>query len=121
MLPLVDIMETINRSELQEKLASNDPFVLVEVLSPDKYEEGHIPRAMNIPLNSGFDESALQALPDKNQPIVVYCANTECNASPDAGKRLEELGYTNVADYAAGKEDWKEAGLRLESSGAQNN
>jgi rhodanese-related sulfurtransferase len=114
-------METIQRNELQEKLASNDPFVLVEVLPPKSYEEGHIPRAMNIPLNSKFDESALQALPDKDQPIVVYCANTECSASPDAGKRLEELGYTNVRDYAAGKADWKEAGLKLEASGARSN
>jgi rhodanese-related sulfurtransferase len=37
-----------------------------------------------------------------------------CQNSHQAAERLAELGYSNVAVYAGGKQDWKEAGLRLE-------
>ena len=38
----------------------------------------------------------------------------DCPASPKAGQRMEELGYQNVFDYEAGKQDWQEAGLPIE-------
>ena len=36
-----------------------------------------------------------------------------------AAKVLEQLGYTNVAVYAGGKQDWQEAGLALEREAVQ--
>lgn len=44
----------------------------------------------------------------------MYCANGPCADSGIAAGRLEQLGYTNVADYALGKQDWVDAGLPLE-------
>jgi rhodanese-related sulfurtransferase len=32
---------------------------------------------------------------------------------------LAALGYTNVREYAAGKKDWKEAGLPVERTATQ--
>ena len=52
-------------------------------------------------------------LPDRQARIVVYCTGT--GTSSDAvARRLEELGYTAVAVYAGGKEDWVEHGLPVE-------
>ena len=52
-------------------------------------------------------------LPDRHASIVVYC--TGAGASSDAvARRLEELGYSTVAVYSGGKEDWVEHGLPLE-------
>lgn len=113
-------MRPIDTEELKQKIERRDPFALVEVLAPREYESGHIPLAINIPLNDEFDDSVLSALPDKNQPIVVYCASPSCDASPKAAKRMEELGYSNVMDYESGKKDWKEAGLHLDRSGPAN-
>ncbi len=110
-------MRSISTEELKEKIETSAPFALVEVLQPKDYESGHIPLAINIPLNDEFEDSVRSALPDKEQPIVVYCASTSCDASPKAAKKLEDLGYTKVMDYEGGKKDWTEAGLRLEQSG----
>jgi hypothetical protein len=44
----------------------------------------------------------------------VYCYDTDCDASPKAARRMEDLGYQTVYDYEAGKVDWKEAGLPVE-------
>jgi rhodanese-related sulfurtransferase len=43
----------------------------------------------------------------------VYCTGS-CSSADRVARRLEELGYTNVAVYGGGKEDWVEHGLPLE-------
>jgi rhodanese-related sulfurtransferase len=52
---------------------NNKEFKLVEVLSEDSYNEGHIPGAINIPYNK--IESMKDEYLKKTDTIVVYCAN----------------------------------------------
>ena len=106
--------DLISRQELREKIDRDDDFHLVEVLPRDSFEEGHLPSAVNIP-GEELRERAPAALPDRDAEIVVYCANPSCEASPRAARILTEMGYTNVMDYAGGKEHWKEGGLPLET------
>ena len=89
-------------------------LVLVESLSPQSYEKEHLPGAINIP-KERVRELAPRLLPDKGAEIVVYCANLQCPSSTQTAQALQGLGYTNVADYEAGKADWIEAGLPVES------
>lgn len=106
--------ETISREELLEKINRKERFFLVEVLPAEAYHHAHLPGAINIPA-SDIAELADSHLPDKNSEIIVYCANLECNASDAAARQLVEMGYTNVFDYEAGKQDWIDAGLEVES------
>ena len=86
--------------------------VLVEALGAAYYADAHLPGAINIPPGH-VDRLAPALLPDRQAPIVVYCTGT--GTSSDAvAQRLEELGYTAVAVYSGGKEDWVEHGLPLE-------
>ncbi len=107
-------MKRITREQLNERLA-NDGITVVEVLAPEYYRKFHLPGAINVPLGDTFDEQIQQVVPDKDKPVVVYCQNTECQASPKAAQRMEELGYRQVFDYEEGKVDWQEAGLPVES------
>jgi rhodanese-related sulfurtransferase len=50
---------------------SNDPFVL-SVRSPEHYELGHVPGAVNIPWRTIAKPESLEQLPT-DQPIVDYC------------------------------------------------
>ncbi len=106
-------METISREELKEKMDRNEEMALIEVLSPGAYKKFHLPGAINVPIQNNFDEQIEEVVPDKDKQIVVYCMDKECEASPKAAQRLEELGYVNVYDYEEGKMDWKEAGLPI--------
>jgi len=106
-------MRTITRQQLNERLA-NDDLTLVEVLERKYYRKFHLPGAINVPLGEDFDRRIQEAVPDKNRPVVVYCSDIECEASPKAARRMEDLGYQQVFDYEAGKMDWKEAGLPVE-------
>ena len=114
-------METITRDDLREKMERGDDFVLIEVLSPDSYEKHHLPGAINIPLGKGFEKSVQQAIQDKDQEIVVYCSDENCDASPTAAKKLERLGYQRVLDYEKGKVDWMKSGLNVIEKGEQPN
>lgn len=103
-------MTTIERERLQKMMGEN-VVTLVEVLDENEYDRFHLPGAVNVPLDDDFERRIQRAAPDKIQPIVVYCMDKECDASAKAAELLERLGYDRVYDYAAGKMDWKDAGL----------
>ena len=105
----------MDASELKKKLDSGDDFVLVDVLGEESYKERHLPKAVSIPITGDdFEESAKAKLPDKEKPVIVYCASPECSASPSAAKKLVELGYTDVTDFESGLKGWEEAGYSFE-------
>lgn len=108
-------MQPIAKEELKQRLQREEPITFVEVLSQASFKEFHLPQAMNVPLGEDFEERIQQAIPDKHREVVVYCQNTECPASSTAAKKMDQLGYRHVYDYEAGKEDWKAAGLPIET------
>jgi len=109
-------MKVIDRDTLQRHLHKDTEFVLIEALPRESFEESHLPGAVNVPLGSDFDERVAELVPNKGTPVVVYCASAQCKASEKAAARFEELGYCEVYDYEAGKEDWIKNGLATEQS-----
>ena len=88
--------------------------IVVEALPAPYYEDAHIPGAQNLPHES--DEATIAAvLPDRDATVVVYCSNLACQNSTILSRRLAQLGYRDVRDYEAGKEDWITAGLPVVS------
>ncbi len=108
----------ISTDELKKKLdAGGADFVLVDVLSKEKYAARHVPGALNIPETLDFAktfEAALQV--PKDTGIAVYCTSNTCQASVRAADALEKAGYTNVVHYKDGLAGWQQAGLPFESS-----
>ena len=107
------IIHRISRAELAD-LIEQDAVTVVEALPAQYYEDAHLPGAINIP-HTEVRPLAPRLLPDKDAPIVVYCTDLPCPNSGLAARVLTKLGYTNVRDYAEGKQDWQEAGLAVES------
>ncbi|RYZ06280.1 MAG: rhodanese-like domain-containing protein [Myxococcales bacterium] len=109
----------IDTDELRTRLAASRPPRVAEILGPQSFASGHLPGAVNLPLE-GFTGNAPRLLPDKSAEIVVYCASETCQNSAMAERKLRELGYANVRVYQGGKAAWKAAGLRLEASAEPN-
>ena len=107
---------TITRDELQAAMNTGD-VVVVAPLGPQYYEDAHLPGAINIP-HTEVARLAPELLPDKDAAIVTYCSNPACRNSEAAAAQLRSLGYTDVRKYAEGKDDWRAAGLALESGAA---
>jgi len=98
--------------QLLEMMGNKDNFKLVEVLSEDSYEKGHIPNAINIPVDKLEKESGKKL--KKTDNIVVYCASYTCHASTNAAKILLNMGYNKVLDFKGSKKAWVDAGFELE-------
>ena len=63
---------TISTKDLRVKLDKKQNITVVETLAPERYNEAHIPGALNIPPEK-IKELAPQLLPNKNAEIVTYC------------------------------------------------
>ena len=111
------MLKTITLAQLRSRIDSTNPPTLLEALPERYYADKHLPAALHFP-HDQVDRLAAQLLSDKEAEIVVYCASATCRNSHIAAQRLSQLGYTNVAVYAGGKQEWEEAGLPFERTQA---
>jgi sulfur-carrier protein adenylyltransferase/sulfurtransferase len=106
-----DEIDEIDAAEGARLLDSDDAPLFLDVREQDEWDQGIIPGALHIP--RGYIEQRVEGLlPDRDHPIVVYCAGGSRSAF--ATKTLEELGYENVVNLAGGFTDWKRNGFRTE-------
>lgn len=94
--------------ELKQMIDSGTKdFVIVDVRDESEYKEGHIPTAINIPVETFAAKS--EVLP-KEKKIIVYC-NTG-GRSYTAYRKLMKLAYPTIFQTIFA--DWKEAGQQVE-------
>lgn len=104
-----EILE-ITPYEVYEKIQKEDEFVLLDVREREEFNDGHLENAVFIP--RGFLELRVEnEIPDKDTPIVVYCAGGVRSAL--ATKTLMNMGYKNVQSMVGGFNAWKEAKYKV--------
>ncbi len=108
------MVKQISRDEVKQHLDREDQIILVEALPEKYYNDSHLPGAIQMD-HLEVNDKASSLLVGKESKVVVYCANTECQNSTKVARALDGLGYTNVYEYAEGKQDWLEAGFPIES------
>ncbi|HKV53560.1 MAG TPA: rhodanese-like domain-containing protein [Candidatus Binataceae bacterium] len=62
----------ISLAELKSRM-DRPGLVLLDVLAPEHYADGHIPSAINLPL-AEIEQRATAVIPNRNAEVVVYCA-----------------------------------------------
>lgn len=85
-------------------LEANASHFLLDVRTPQEFQEGHLENASNIAVEI-LDSRLAEVPPD--QPIVLYCRSG--NRSAQAAQILRANGYTQVYDLG-GIIDWEAAG-----------
>ncbi len=93
----------ITVSEAADMMQKESGYIILDVRTEEEYEEKHIPGAICIP-NETIGTEEIEALPDKNQLIMVYCRSG--NRSKKAAEKLVKLGYTNIVEFG-GINDWQ--------------
>ncbi len=101
-------MKQISADELVDEIHHNVNLWVINVLGRRLHCDCHIPGSINVPLRVLY--RVLQRW-DKDQPIVVYCALDECDASELAYEMLIENGFTDVRAYEGGIREWYRNGL----------
>lgn len=108
-----DDMEPLSREELLRRARAGLVTVL-DVRPPEEYEAGHIPNAVNIPLQSL--EERLGELP-AGREVIAYCRGTYCVLSFETVAALRRRGIA-ARRLEEGFPEWKAAGLPVEESSA---
>ena len=88
--------QQVNAETAKELMDTEDDYVILDARTQAEYDEGHIPGAILIPHDT-VATAAEDALPDKDQLILVYCRSG--NRSKQASQALVDLGYTNVVEF----------------------
>jgi rhodanese-related sulfurtransferase/DNA-binding transcriptional ArsR family regulator len=105
-----DSLEAVSRKELLKR--SKDGLVTVlDVRPSEEYEVGHIPGALNIPINE--IEQHLANLP-KGQEVIAYCRGEYCVLAFEAVAALRKRGFS-ARRLEEGYPEWRAAGLPVES------
>ena len=89
-------------SDEAKKMMETQKVIVVDVRTTEEYNEGHIPNAVSIPLET-IENEAEAKLKNKDDLILVYCRSGR--RSREAALKLIEKGYTNVIDFG-GIQDW---------------
>lgn len=85
--------------------------VLIDVRTPDEFQEGHIPGAMNIDFRNDNFKAEISKL-NKESQYLLYCRTA--NRSGSAASLMEELGFKKVTVLNGGFTKWKEKGLEMD-------
>ncbi len=84
-------------------------ITLLDVRTPDEFDAGYIPGAINIPV-SELSERYTSLAENKDKEVVVYCRSGRRAAN--AIELLESKGFTNVVhlegDYGQWEKDQRE-------------
>ena len=72
--------------------------IIIDVRSEAEFKEGHLPKALNIPLDRLGEEIARRA-PDKNRPILLHCLSG--GRSGIGRSILKRHGYLNVSNLGS--------------------
>lgn len=110
-LTVKDDLEPVPAQELLQR-ARDGLVTVLDVRPPEEFAAGHLPGAVNIPLNEL--ESRLTDL-DPAREVVAYCRGPHCVLAFDAVARLRQQGL-QAKRLQDGYPEWKAAGLPVESS-----
>ncbi|WP_047305975.1 ArsR/SmtB family transcription factor [Pseudomonas fluorescens] len=103
-------LEGISREELRQRLQEG-AMTLLDVRSPQEFAQGHLPGAINIPLEE-LEQRLAELAAD--QELVAYCRGPYCVLSQNAAALLRAKGF-KVRRLDQGFTDWQAAGLRVET------
>jgi rhodanese-related sulfurtransferase/DNA-binding MarR family transcriptional regulator len=106
-----DDFEPVLAADLLER-ARRGLVTVLDVRPPEEYESGHVPGAINIPM----DQLArrLRELPGRRE-IVAYCRGAFCLMSFEAVEMLRRKGI-KARRLRDGMPEWRAAGFPVESS-----
>lgn len=95
--------------DVVEKIKNKEDVILLDVRTPEEYEEIHLQNALLLPVQElsaqslagiGLGENA------KDKEIIIYCRSG--SRSETAYNIMNSLGYTNIKSVAGGMIHWQE-------------
>ena len=107
----------ISTAEFQKAL-DNASAIILDARPNEEYAVSHVPGALTVPGKPGTTPALYVAdvsdivtrVPDKSQPLIVYCNGLFCGRSERFAEELIKTGYFNVRRYQLGAPGWRALG-----------
>jgi rhodanese-related sulfurtransferase len=116
----------ISTAQLRASLTDSSAIVL-DARPYDEYAVSHIPGARAVPAKTGTTPAlyvgdaaeVAKSIPDKAQPMILYCNGLFCGRSERLADDLIKLGYRDVRRYQLGAPGWRALGgvMQVEKPG----
>jgi rhodanese-related sulfurtransferase len=94
-------------SLVPETLRENKTFQLIDARPAVKFEDGHVPGALNLP--KPLLSKNLEKL-DKDKMLIFYCGGLHCKQSSGSAEIAMKAGFQNVKVWYEGMPGWIDAG-----------
>jgi len=102
--------QDLNAKQFYEMIQKEKNVIILDVRTPQEYQEVYISNAINIPVQIlGQQLDKLKNFKDKK--ILVYCRSGHRSAI--ASQILDRAGFKNVYNLKGGLFEWKASGLPL--------
>lgn len=94
------------KAEAASKLLARDPTILVlDIRTPDEFNQGHIPGALNVDYKASNFISELEKL-DRNSTYLMHCRSGRRSAN--SLDSFHQLGFRHIIHMDDGILGWKE-------------
>lgn len=95
--------------EVGHILENNENVIIVDVRAAEDYREGHVPGAVNIPIEQWDRPRGLS----KDTQNILYCYSGVCHLAAKAAVHFADMGYP-VMEMDGGFRAWKEYEMDIE-------
>ena len=103
---------TVVSPEEMRSLLELEDVQLVDVRTPEEYNEGYIAKAQNINFESPTFDDDITKL-DKNKPVLLYCQAG--GRSAKCAEKMVKAGFVKVYDLEGGISKWKHKGFEVKA------
>ncbi|KXA98638.1 hypothetical protein AKJ39_01380 [candidate division MSBL1 archaeon SCGC-AAA259J03] len=100
--------ENIGPTKAKGLIASKDPIVL-DVRTPDEFEDGHVPGAVLVPVDELKGSTVLEI--PKDEEVLCYCRSG--HRSSWAAEYLSQRGYVQAYNLSGGILAWENRGYKV--------
>jgi rhodanese-related sulfurtransferase len=104
-------VKNVTPDEAEKILKSSKDVVVLDVRTPEEFQDGHIKGAKNLDVQDDAFAEKLKQL-DKDKTYVLHCAAG--GRSSRVLKQMRELNFKSIYHMNDGFSAWKEAGKPLE-------
>ena len=111
--PVEKAAKQTSADQLQQALGKHTKILVIDVRSPQEFSAGHIPGAVNIPIDDLARDLKAMKL-SKDTTIVTMCEHG--GRSSRAALELQKLGYPTASFCTL--DAWKKCGFKIETGDA---
>jgi len=97
----------MDQAQAQRTIAAGN-IVAIDVRSPEEYNAGHVPGAINVPHNQ-IDNHLADIMHLKDKAVLLYCRSGR--RAGFAESSLTELGFTQLYHLEGDMQGWSEKQL----------